>query len=190
MLFGLVFLGERLRKWQIIAIALAALGVSNQVLMVGHLPWVALALAFSFGSYGLLRKSISIDPIQGLFIETLLMLPFTLGYFAWLISQQQLVFGAESLEMDLILASCGLITTIPLLLFAAGTQRLKLATLGIVQYLTPTMTFFLAVFLYREPFAFEQLLTFVFIWAGVFVFSWDGLRANRRQVSRVAPTES
>lgn len=178
-LFGLLFLGEHLRRWQLIAIVLAALGVLNQVIMVGYLPWVALVLAFTFASYGLLRKSVQIDPISGLFVETLLMMPFALAYFGWLFAEQRLAFAHTTFEMDLILASCGLITTIPLLLFAAGAQRLNLATLGIVQYLTPSMTFLLAVFLYREPFDTGQLVTFVLIWGGVLTFTWDGLRARK-----------
>lgn len=179
-LFGLIFLGERLRRWQQLAIVLAALGVMNQVITLGYLPWVALVLAFSFASYGLLRKSVRIEPIAGLFVETLLMTPFALVYFGWLLTQQTLTFAHTSFEMNVILASCGLITTVPLLLFAAGAQRLNLATLGIVQYLTPSMTFFLAVFLYREPFEMAQLITFSLIWAAVLIFTWDGLRAQRK----------
>lgn len=175
-LFGMVFLSERLRSWQIVALMLAALGVLNQILLVGYLPWVALALAFSFATYGLMRKSIKIDPVLGLFVETILLLPFALAFLAWKFWQGSIVFAQQGPVMDLTLAASGLMTTIPLLLFAAGAQRLTLTVVGVVQYITPSITFFLAVFLYREPFEASQLMTFSLIWLGLIIFTLEGLK--------------
>lgn len=178
-LFGVVFLNETLRKWQVLAICLAFLGVSNQVVQLGYLPWVALALALSFASYGLMRKSIDIQPVQGLFVETVLLLPAALFYLAWLGYQDELVFGSLSLSMDGILIASGFMTTIPLLFFAAGARRLSLTVIGIVQYITPSITFFLAVFLYSESFSLAQLVSFVLIWLGLLVFTLEGVWVRR-----------
>ncbi len=178
-LFGVVFLNETLRKWQVLAICLAFLGVSNQVVQLGYLPWVALALALSFASYGLMRKSIDIQPVQGLFVETVLLLPAALFYLAWLGYQDELVFGSLSLSMDGILIASGFMTTIPLLLFAAGARRLSLTVIGIAQYITPSITFFLAVFLYGESFSLAQLVSFVLIWLGLLVFTLEGVWVRR-----------
>lgn len=177
---GMIFLRERLRPAQIAAFILALLGVINQVMWVGYLPWVALALAVSFGSYGLLRKQLDIGPVHGLFMETLMMLPFAIAYLLWLNQQDTLVFAQGDMEMNLLLILAGIVTTCPLLLFAAGARRLSLTTLGITQYTTPSMTFLLAIFLYGEPFSFEQLLTFLLIWGGLAVFTLDGLHTHRR----------
>lgn len=178
-LFGVVFLNETLRKWQVLAICLAFLGVSNQVVQLGYLPWVALALALSFASYGLMRKSIDIQPVQGLFVETLLLLPAALFYLAWLGYRDELVFGSLSTSMDGILIASGFMTTIPLLFFAAGARRLSLTVIGIVQYITPSITFFLAVFLYGESFSLAQLVSFVLIWLGLLVFTLEGVWVRR-----------
>ena len=179
-LFGVVFLNETLRKWQVLAICLAFLGVSNQVVQLGYLPWVALALALSFASYGLMRKSIDIQPVQGLFVETVLLLPAALFYLAWLGYQDELVFGSLSTSMDGILIASGFMTTIPLLLFAAGARRLSLTVIGIAQYITPSITFFLAVFLYGESFSLAQLVSFMLIWLGLLVFTLEGGWVRRK----------
>ncbi len=180
---GMLFLRERLRPAQALAFLLALLGVINQIIWVGYLPWVALALAVSFGSYGLLRKQLDIGPVHGLFMETLLMLPFAMGYLLWLAHTETLVFGQEGMYLNILLALAGIVTTVPLLLFAAGARRLTLTTLGITQYTTPSMTFLLALFVYAEPFSLEQLLTFVLIWSGLFVFTLDGFRFHRKQTT-------
>ena len=179
-IFGVVFLNETLRKWQVLAICLAFLGVSNQVVQLGYLPWVALVLALSFASYGLMRKSIDIQPVQGLFVETLLLLPAALFYLAWLGYQDELVFGSLSTSMDGILIASGFMTTIPLLLFAAGARRLSLTVIGIAQYITPSITFFLAVFLYGESFSLAQLVSFMLIWLGLLVFTLEGGWVRRK----------
>jgi len=179
-LFGVFFLNEKLRRWQLFAIVLAFFGVLNQVFQLGYLPWVAVALALSFASYSVMRKSISIGPVQGLFVETLILLPVALLYLAWLGYQDSLAFGSSSVVLDLTLISSGLMTTIPLLLFAAGAQRLSLTAIGVAQYITPSMTFFLAVFLYREPFDSAQLISFMLIWLGLFMFTVEGIQRRRQ----------
>lgn len=179
-LFGMLFLSERLRTGQWVALILALCGVLNQVVLVGYLPWVALALALSFAIYGLLRKRIDIDPMTGLFVETALLLPFAALYLLWLGIHDSLSFNLDAPWLALVLAGSGLMTTIPLLLFAAGAQRLTLTVMGLVQYITPSITFFLAVFLYKEAFQLEQLTTFVLIWSGLAVFTIEGWRQRRR----------
>jgi len=178
---GFVFLGERLRPLQWLAVALSVVGVSNQVLLVGELPWVSLVLAVTFGCYGLVRKQIAIDSINGLLIETLLALPFALGYFVYLFGAQRMVFGAAGtgLGTNLLLALLGLVTAIPLLLFTAGARRLRLVTLGFMQYLAPSMTFVEAVFLFGEPLGFGRAATFLLIWVAIAIYAFDSWRLSR-----------
>ncbi len=186
-LLGLLFLGERLRRWQMVAVFLAVAGVLNQLVWVGSLPWVALLLAFSFGLYGLIRKQLSIKPLEGLFVEACFMLPFALLYFGWLYKHDSLVFLHQAAYLDVLLVAAGWVTVIPLLLFAAATQRLPLNIVGMVQYLTPTMSFLIAIKVYDEPFSAAQLITFVFIWAGLIVFTAEGVHQGKlkRKVSNI-----
>ncbi len=179
-LLGMLFLQERLRPIQWLAIGLAAAGIGNQIAWVGYLPWVTLVLAFSFGFYGLIRKQVDIDPINGLFVETLVLFPLAMAYMSWLGFNDTLVFGHRSAGMDVLLMAAGLVTTIPLLLFAAGARRLSLTVLGFTQYTTPSMTFLLAIFVYQEPFDLRQLLTFVLIWAGLLIFTTESVIQRRR----------
>lgn len=171
---GLIFLKERLRIWQWLAVGLAVVGVLNQLFWVGSLPWVALVLAFSFAFYGLIRKRLSIKPAEGLFIEACYMLPVSLAYFYWLDLQGSMMFSSGAISLDLLLMTSGLVTVIPLLLFAAGAQRLNLNVVGMTQYITPTMSFIIAIELYNEPFSQSQLITFAFIWMGLIIFSVEG----------------
>jgi len=172
---GVLFLGERLRKFQLIAVCFAMIGVVNQIYLVGSLPWIALVLALSFGFYGLIRKLLEIDPAIGLFVETALMLPLALPYMVWLDTQASLMFSNSHWQLDLLLMSAGFVTTIPLLLFAAGAKRISLSQLGITQYLTPSITFLLALFIYQEPFDLQQLVTFSCIWLGLILFTVEGV---------------
>lgn len=180
-LLGFVFLGERLRPAQWLAVALAVAGVANQVALLGQLPWISLVLAATFGSYGLLRKRIAIDPLTGLFVETLLAAPAAIAYLVFLSATGQLVFGHAGRGLDLLLVLLGVVTAVPLMCFAAGAQRLRLVTIGFLQYLAPTMTFLLAVFVYGEPLGWARGLTFVFIWAGIIIYMVEGVRAARRR---------
>lgn len=175
-LFATLFLGERLRPMQVAALVLAALGVANQVLALGSLPWVSLALAFSFAGYGLMRKRIPLDATSGLFFETLLAAPFALAFLAWAAGQGALGFGCFGLNTDVLVALSGVVTAVPLVLFAAGARRLRLTTLGFLQYIAPTLTFLLAVFVFGEPFSARQGWTFALIWSGLACYTLDLLR--------------
>ncbi len=149
-LLGMMFLGERLRPLQGVAIAIAVLGVVNQIVIFGELPLVALVLAVTFGFYGLLRKIAAVDPVHGLTVETLLMLPFALIFLFWLNSTGAMSFIHSGTTMDILLIAAGLVTAIPLIYFAAATNHLSLTVLGLFQYLAPSIGFLLAIFLYHE----------------------------------------
>ncbi|WP_250657482.1 EamA family transporter RarD [Alkalimarinus coralli] len=180
-LLAMIFLGERLRPIQWIAISVACLGVINQIALVGSLPIVALTLAFSFGFYGLLRKKVSVNPVIGLTIETLLLLPFAMAYLLWLSAKDQLAFLHLSGTIDLLLIAAGLVTSLPLIFFAAATNRLSLTTLGLVQYVAPSLTFLLAVLIYNEPFGPPQLITFGCIWGALVIFTTEGMAYQKRK---------
>lgn len=180
-LLGMLFLGERLRKLQWLAVALASLGVLWQIIGYGAVPWIALALASSFAVYGLLRKKLAVDAIKGLFIESLLLLPLALWYW-WSYADSPAVNLLEnSAGLNLYLIAAGLVTTVPLLCFIAAARRLKLSTMGFFQYIGPTMMFIFGVWLYQEPFALERLFTFGLIWLALFCYSIDAWWANRRR---------
>jgi chloramphenicol-sensitive protein RarD len=177
-LLGRLFFGERLRPLQQAAVALACAGVLWRVVQVGHLPWIALFLALTFGFYGLLRKRAPVDAINGLFVETLVTTPIAVAWLAWLASQGSLHFGAGEIT-DALLPLAGVLTAVPLMLFAVGAKRLPLSTVGFLQYLAPTLNFLLAVFVFHEPFDVGQLVGFALIWAALALYSVDMLRANR-----------
>lgn len=177
-LLGRIFLGERLRPLQKLAVALAAAGVLWRVGQVGSLPWIALFLALTFGFYGLLRKRAPVDAVSGLFVETLITAPLALAYLGWLAAQGTLAFGHGAFT-DWLLPAAGVLTAVPLMLFAVGAQRLPLSTVGFLQYIAPTLNFLLAVLVFREPFDAGQLLGFALIWAALALYSLDLLRAGR-----------
>ena len=183
-LLGMLFLGERLRKLQWAAVALAAIGVLIQLLTFGSLPWIALVLAGSFALYGLFRKKLAVDAISGLFVESLLLLPLALWYWWSVADSGAANLMANSLSLNLTLMAAGIITTIPLLCFIAAARRLQLSTMGFFQYIGPSFMFVFGVFLYQEPLASERLLTFGLIWTALLVYSLDTfwqLRQGRRQ---------
>jgi chloramphenicol-sensitive protein RarD len=181
-LLGYLFLGERLRRVQLASLALAAAGVLVLVVRRGELPWISLVLALSFGGYGLVRKVVAVDPITGLFAETALLTPVALGYLVVLGCRGQSAFASGSLANDVLLPLSGPVTALPLLLFAAAARRLRLGTLGFLQFLSPSAQFVLAVAVYHETFTWTQLSTFLCIWAGLALFSLDAARQNRRAV--------
>lgn len=182
-LLGLLFLGERLTRRQSAAVGLAGLGVVILVISHGRLPTVALALATAFGFYSLLRKQAAVDPVAGLLVETALLTPVALAYFAF----YGTALGKINLLQDLQLVGCGVITTLPLLLFLLAAQSLSLSTLGLMQYVTPTGHLLLAVLAYGEPFTVTHGLAFGCIWCGLLVYSsgtlfrWGKPPAIRRQ---------
>lgn len=182
-LLGVIFFAERLRLYQMLAVLLALCGVANEVFTFGALPLVALTLALTFGLYGLVRKKLAVDPLLGLTVETLLLLPFALGYLVWLADQGSLAFVHQSVGLDLLLILAGVVTTLPLICFAAAANRLPLTTIGILHYLAPSITFLLAIYLYDEPFGSHKLITFTFIWLALALFSWEGWRYQKRMGS-------
>ncbi len=183
-MLGFVFLRERLRPVQWVAIGLAAAGVIWLTVTAGRPPWIALVLALSFGVYGLMRKTAHLGALEGLTLETLILSPFAAGALIWWTVQGSSAFALASAGDGgghlgwLLLA--GPLTAIPLLLFAAGARRITLTTLGLVQYLSPTIQFLLGVWLYHEPLAGARLVGFVLIWSALAVYSAESLWRSRR----------
>lgn len=175
---GFILLKERLKPVQWLAVSLAALGVLWLTFQTGHPPWIALVLAVSFGMYGLLRKTAALGALEGLSLETMMLFPFALAYLAYLLSTQQSAFLQIPASTQLLLLAAGPITAIPLLLFAAGARRIPLATLGLLQYISPTLQMLLGVLLYKEQFNPERFVGFLGIWAGLMVYSADALRSS------------
>ncbi len=174
-LLGFLFLRERLRTPQLAAFALAAAAVATLTVHRGQLPWVSLTLAATFGLYGLLRKTAHAGPLVGTAAETILLLPVGLSLIA--LGLHHPSPPVPTLADHAWLPLSGIVTTVPLLWFAAAARRLRLATIGIIQYLSPTVNFLLAVFLYNEPFKTIDLLSFCLIWTAVILYSADSLRA-------------
>ncbi|WP_341664521.1 EamA family transporter RarD [Vibrio sp.] len=178
-MLGLVFLGERLRKMQWFAVALATCGVAIQVIIFGSIPIVAIALALTFGFYGLLRKKVKIDAQTGLFIETLVMLPAAAIYLLWIADSATSDPSLNTATLNMLLICAGIVTTLPLLCFTGAATRLKLSTLGFFQYIGPSLMFLLAVLVYGESFTIDKAITFAFIWSALVIFSYDGLKAKK-----------
>lgn len=172
-LLGVVFLHERLDKLQGLAIALACAGVASLVWKLGRLPWLALVLPVQFGLYGLIRKKAGFDPLVGLLMETLVLAPLALGYLLWLGASGGAAFRAHGLPFDLLLSFAGVMTAVPLLLFLVAAQRLRLSTLGVIQYVSPTCQLLAGVLLYGEAFSPAHAVAFGFIWCGLALYSAD-----------------
>jgi chloramphenicol-sensitive protein RarD len=175
---GFAFLGERLRRLQTAAIAVAAVGVVVLAVSGGGALWLSLLLAFSFGLYGLLRKVAAIDALGGLTVETLLLAPLSVALLLHAGQSGTAAFG-QSTHLDLLLAFAGVVTAAPLLLFAAAARRLPLATLGLLQYIAPSLQFAEAVLLFGEPVRPAHFVTFALIWAGCALYAFDAIRAAR-----------
>ncbi len=173
---GALFLKERLRPLQLTSLVLAATGVMILTIRLGSFPWTALILGVTFGSYGMLRKIVKVDSLPGLTIETLLLAPFALCYLFYAEWQGGGAFLHTTIRLDILLLLAGVVTALPLLFFAAAARRLRLATIGFMQYLTPTIHFLLAVLLYHEPLSGASLISFLFIWTGLVFYSWDASR--------------
>ena len=181
-LLGVIFLRERLRPLQVMAVLLAAAGTANITIHYGRFPWIALALAFSFGTYGLLRKTVRIEAVNGLFVETALIFPLALGYLIYLAQHGGLAFGSIDHRTTLVLFLAGAVTTFPLIWFTSAARRLRYSTMGLLQYLAPSLMFLLAVFRYGETFTLVNLVTFGCIWTGLALYLIDSfyLQAGRR----------
>ena len=176
---GAVFLGERPNRAQVLAIALAATGVAVLILEAGSLPWAALGLTFSWGFYAMFKRSLPIGPNQGFLLEVLILLLPALGYVIWLQTTGQGHFLADTWNTGLLLGA-GLVTAVPLLIYANGAKLVRLSTIGILQYIAPTMIFLIAVFLFGEEIGRGRMIAFPLIWSALVIYSIPMIRQMRR----------
>ncbi len=183
-LLGVVFLRERLNARQTVAVALAAVGVLNLIIGYGTVPWIALALALLFGLYGLLRKRAGVEAMLGLAAETVVLAPLALLFLAYLAWNGVGAFTQSSLTSDALLVFSGVVTAVPLFCFLQAANRLRLSTVGLMQYLAPTLSFLLAVAVYKEPFTLAHAITFACIWMALALYSFDAFTS--RALSRPA----
>ncbi|WP_309546990.1 hypothetical protein [Sphingomonas sp. SUN019] len=184
MALGMAVLGERIRRWQAIAVGIAAAGVAVMAFAGGGAIWISLSLAVSFGLYGLIRKIVAIDALGGLTIETLLLAPLCLAVIVYAGASGDGAFG-QTRGLDALLVLAGAVTAAPLLMFAAAARKLRYATMGLLQYIAPTLQFLQAVLLFGEVVRPVHIVTFGLIWAGCALYAWDSLRANRTPVFAV-----
>ncbi len=182
-LLGVTFLGERLRRWQLAAVALAVTGVLIQVLSFGSFPVVAFALAGSFAIYGLIRKKMPVESLPGLLLEALILLPAALIYWYLMTPTASSDLTSNSWQLNLLLISAGVVTTLPLLCFTAAAKRLQYTTIGFFQYIGPSLMFMLAVLFYGEVFDVQRMITFACIWVALVIFSYDSWRFGRRRLA-------
>lgn len=176
---GAVVLGEKLTRAQLVAIGLASVAVALLTWESGGLPWVSIALALSWGFYALFKKTLPIGPAQGFFLEVLILGIPALGYIFYLQSTGVGHFGTTGMNDVWLMLGCGLVTAIPLILFANGAKRLRMSTIGIMQYIAPTMIFFIAIFIFNEPFSSERAVAFGLIWAALAVYTWSMFSSKR-----------
>jgi chloramphenicol-sensitive protein RarD len=179
-LLGMVFLKERLRRPQAVAVLLACAAVAFRTISYGELPWIALTLGFTFGLYGWIRKVAPVSSLVGLTVETLLLTTPGIAYLVYLESQGTGALFHGSRSLDAFLIGTGVFTAVPLLFFNLGARRLNLSTLGLMQYIAPSGMFLLAVIVYGEPFTAAQAWTFVTIWTALAIYSIDSVRTYRR----------
>jgi chloramphenicol-sensitive protein RarD len=178
-LLGVLVFRERLRAIQWLPIALAAIGVLYLTLTYGSLPWIALTLAFTFGLYGLIKKTAPLGSLYGLTLETGLLFVPAVAYLVYCQIAGQGAFLHYGPKADLLMVGAGLVTIVPLLLFASAAQRVPLTTIGILQYINPTMQFLLGILVFKEPFTRDRLIGFGIIWAGLILFWLEGLYGRR-----------
>jgi chloramphenicol-sensitive protein RarD len=181
---GFFFLRERLRPIQLVAVFLATCGIVWMTANLGHPPWISMILAVSFGFYGLLRKQLPVSGIQGLTAETLMLSPVAVGWMLWRLREGDLVFLNTTAGMDLLLLSAGVLTALPLIWFAEGARRLRLATMGFLQYLAPSGQLLLAVVFFGEPFTGIHAVSFGLIWIALALYTSDTLRGMRSPTIR------
>ncbi len=178
-LLGVLLLHERMRPGQWIAVSVAGAGVLYLTLSYGSLPWIALILAFTFGFYGLLKKKVPLGPVQSQSAEMAILFFPALTYLLLLFNKNQASFGQSSLLTTVLLVASGAVTAVPLLLFAAAAQRIPLSTIGILQYIAPTMQFLIGVFIYGEIFTTERLIGFCIIWIALLIYTLESLFYNK-----------
>ena len=183
-ILGVIFLSETLNRRQMVAVILVVIAIANMVWTVGELPWISLTLAISFGLYGLIRKQVEIDSFNGLLFEVLFIFPVAIGYLLYLGMNAELSFMTMGISMDILLLLSGILTIMPLVFFAAGVKGINLSTVGFIQYIAPSLSFMLAVFVFNEPFSVEKLISFVLIWTALALISFDAWRRHRTSVAR------
>jgi len=178
---GVLLLSERLNRAQWVAVGLAAFGVAYLTGATGRVPWIALVLALTFGTYGLIRKVVAVEPVPGLAVETLLLLPLSLGWLIWCERQGTGAFGHQSRAVDALLIGSGIVTALPLTLFAYGARRIRLSTVGLLQYVGPTLQFACGVLVFREAFPHTRFIGFAIVWSALAIYIADNLWRNRRR---------
>jgi chloramphenicol-sensitive protein RarD len=188
-LMGVLILGERLRRLQWAALGIAAVAVLALTVEYGHPPWVALILAFSFASYGLAKKKANAGAVESLVVETLFVSPVAIGYIVYLVVTGASTFGSNGGWHVVLMIGTGLVTIIPLLCFGGAATRIPLSTLGLMQYLTPSVQFALGVIVFHEPMPAMRLAGFALIWVSLALFTFETLR-HLRQQPRVRPVET
>lgn len=185
-LLGVFVLGESLRRWQWLAVGVGGAAVVILAVDYGGLPWIALTLAFSFATYGFLKKQAQLGAIEALGAETLILAPVALAYLVWLQLVGQATFGHAGLPNALLLASTGIVTAVPLLLFGGSATRVSLTTLGILQYLGPALQFIFGLLIFHETMTGAGWAGFLLVWLALVIFTIDGLRHHRRLVRQIA----
>lgn len=180
-LLGTAVLGEKMTRGQVAAVALAGVAVAVLASKAGGLPWVSIALTLSWGFYMLFKKMLPVAPAPGFFLEVLLLAVPALAYAAWLSGTGTSHFGPTGTSDVVMLIGCGVVTAVPLLLFINGAKLLRLSTIGIMQYILPTMIFLIAVFVFHEPFGIETAVAFVLIWTALAIYSWPMAKAMLRR---------
>jgi chloramphenicol-sensitive protein RarD len=190
-LFGVFLLKERLRRWQWVAVGLGALAVVVLTLDYGRLPWIALVLAVSFGTYGLVKKTAQVGAAESMTVETLVLLLPALGYLVYLNQQGGATFGSAGAGHALLMAGAGVITAVPLLCFTSAAIRVPLTTIGLLQYIAPVLQFLCGVFIVHETMPASRWAGFAIVWLALSIFTWDGLRSahQTRRTEREAEAE-
>ncbi|WP_298473279.1 EamA family transporter RarD [uncultured Psychrobacillus sp.] len=180
-LLGIIFLKEKLSLAQKISVLIAATGVVLLTISYGVVPWIAMLLASTFAFYGLIKKRITIDPLRGLTIETLFVLPVALAYFSYLVVSDQAVFFSSNISTTILLVLTGVATAVPLVLFAKGTKTMPLYMSGFIQYIAPTLMLLIGIFVYGEKFSKIEFISFSFIWAALLLFTFSKIIELRRK---------
>ena len=183
--FGVLFLREKLRPMQWVPVGIATIGVIYLTVTYGHLPWIALSLAVSFGLYGLVKKLSPLGSVYGLTLETGIVFPIALIYLTFVQTNGSGAFLHDGATVDLLLIGAGIVTTIPLLMFASAAKQIPLNMVGILQYLAPTFQFLIGVFIYKEPFDHNHLIGFSIVWVALVIFAAENIIARRNPVEPI-----
>lgn len=182
-LFGMLFFKEKISRATAVAVIIATIGVGYQAILGGTIPWVSLALALTFAFYGVIKKQIPLDATRGLAIETLFVLPIAVGIYIYLMNTSEIAFMQVDWKTNLLLMGGGIVTALPLVLFAKSAQKIPLYLMGFIQFLAPTISLMLGIFLYKEPFTLTEFITFVCIWLAVFIFSASKVLEARKHAT-------